>query len=151
MRIDATAKNAENVKNMEIRRFQTHPTLLSTTLEVSQQTLRQWIRELRDWPRKRLYFFLNSQISRISLLEERQVRPDLKRIEPKARRVYRRYMDELDSVDVKDLAIHRRVSRLNYARRCAEASVVLAHIRKGIPLAPGMEIGYVVKDAKSGM
>jgi hypothetical protein len=30
-------------------------------------------------------------------------------------------MDELDAVDVKELAIHRRVSRLNYSRRCAEA------------------------------
>jgi len=46
---------------------------------------------------------------------------DLRRIEPKAREVYKSYMDELDAVDVKELAIHRRVSRLNYSRRCAEA------------------------------
>ena len=38
---------------------------------------------------------------------------DLRRIEPKARQVYRRYMDELDGADVKELAIHRWVSRLN--------------------------------------
>jgi DNA polymerase I len=30
---------------------------------------------------------------------------DLRRIEPKAQQVYRRYMDELDGVDVKELAI----------------------------------------------
>ncbi|MGD0952705.1 MAG: hypothetical protein ABR985_09995 [Methanotrichaceae archaeon] len=45
-------------------------------------------------------------------------------MEPKARQVYRRYMDELDDVDVKRLAIHKRVSKLNYSRRCAEASAV---------------------------
>ena len=59
-------------------------------------------------------------------------------------------MDELDVVDVKELAIHRRVSRLNYSRRCAEASAVQAHMKQGIPLAPGMEIGYVIRDARSG-
>ena len=57
-------------------------------------------------------------------------------------------MDELESVDVKELAIHKRVSKLNYSRRCAEASAVQAYIKQGIPLAPGMEIGYVVKNAK---
>ena len=73
---------------------------------------------------------------------------DLRRIEPKARKVYRRYLDELDSVDVGVLAIHKRVNRLNYSRRCAEASAVQAYVEQGIPLAPGMEISYVVKDAK---
>ena len=57
-------------------------------------------------------------------------------------------MDELDDADVKELAIHRRVSRLNYSHRCAEASAVQAHLKQGIPLAPGMEIGYVIGDAR---
>ena len=70
---------------------------------------------------------------------------DLRGIESKAREVYRRYMDDLDDADVKELAIHRRVSRLNYSRRCAEASAVQAHMKQGIPLAPGMEIGYVIR------
>ena len=73
---------------------------------------------------------------------------DLKRIEPKAREVCRRYLDELDGADVKELAIHRKVSRLNYSRRCAEASAVQAHMKQGLPLAPGMEIGYVIRDAR---
>ena len=79
--------------------------------------------------------------------EERSLE-ELKRIKPRAREVYRRYLDELSGADVRELAIHRRVSRLNYSRRCAEASAVLGHMKQGIPLAPGMEIGYVVKDAK---
>jgi len=60
--------------------------------------------------------------------------------------VYRRYMDKLEGADVKELAIHHRVSRLNYSRRCAEASAVQAHMKQGIPLAPG--IGYVIRDAR---
>jgi dTDP-4-amino-4,6-dideoxygalactose transaminase len=40
---------------------------------------------------------------------------DLKRTEPKARQVYRRYLDELDDADAKELAIHRRVNRQNYS------------------------------------
>jgi DNA polymerase elongation subunit (family B) len=70
-----------------------------------------------------------------------------RRIEPKALEVYRRYGDGLADVDVRELAIHRRVSRLSYSRRCAEASAVKAHLKCGVSLAPGMEIGYVVKDA----
>lgn len=58
------------------------------------------------------------------------------------------YMDELLEADIREMAIHRRVSRLSYSRRCAEASAVQAHLKQGIPLAPGMEIGYMVKYAK---
>ena len=50
--------------------------------------------------------------------------------------------------NVKELAIHRRVSKLNYSRRCAEASAVQAHMKQGLPLAPGMEIGFVIRDAR---
>ena len=82
------------------------------------------------------------------VLAEAKSLEDLRRIEPKARGVYRRYLDELDGANVKELAIHRRVSRLNYSRRCAEASAVQAHMKQGIPLAPGMEIGYVIRDAR---
>ena len=57
-------------------------------------------------------------------------------------------MDDLGNADVRELAIHRRVSRLKYSRRCAEASAVQAYLKQGLPLAPGMEIGYVVKDAR---
>ena len=66
---------------------------------------------------------------------------------PKAQYVYRRFLDGPDGADVKELAIHRRVSRLNYSRRCAEASAVQAHIKQGLPLAPGMKIGFVIREA----
>jgi DNA polymerase elongation subunit (family B) len=47
------------------------------------------------------------------------------------------------------MAIHRRIGRLNYSRRCAEAAAVKAHLRQGIALAPGMEISYVIRDSAS--
>jgi DNA polymerase, archaea type len=62
---------------------------------------------------------------------------DLKRIEAKAQEVYRRYLDELGGADVRDMSIHCRVSRLNYSRRCAEASAVQAHMKQGLPLLLG--------------
>lgn len=68
-------------------------------------------------------------------------------LQPKALEVRRRYVDGLENVDVGELAIHRRVSRLSYSRRCAEASAVRAYSRMGVSLAPGMEIGYIVTDA----
>jgi DNA polymerase I len=80
-------------------------------------------------------------------LAEARSRDELHRIEPKAQGIYWRYRDGLIDVDIRDLAIHRRVSRLSYSRRCAEASAVKAHLERGMSLAPGMEIGYVVRDA----
>lgn len=73
---------------------------------------------------------------------------ELRWVEPRARGIYKKYRDGLENADARDLAIHRRVSRLSYSRRCAEASAVQAHLKKGISLAPGMKIGYVVRDAK---
>ena len=54
------------------------------------------------------------------VLAEARSLEDLRKIEPKAQHVYRRFLDGLDGADVRELAIHRRVSRLNYSRRCAE-------------------------------
>ena len=71
------------------------------------------------------------------VLAEAKSQEDLRQLEPKARQVYRRYMDELDAVDVKELAIHRRVGKLNYSRRCAEASAVQAHLNQGLPWPQG--------------
>ncbi|MGD0953580.1 MAG: hypothetical protein ABR985_14520 [Methanotrichaceae archaeon] len=42
------------------------------------------------------------------VLAETRSLEDLKRIEPKAREIYRRYLEELDDADVKEMAIHRK-------------------------------------------
>lgn len=81
------------------------------------------------------------------VLGEAKSRDEIRRIEPKAQELHRRYMKGLEQADVREMAIHRRVSTLRYSRRCAEASAVQAHMKQGISLAPGMEIGYVVRNA----
>lgn len=81
------------------------------------------------------------------ILAEAKSMEELHLIEPKAQEVRRRYFEGLENVDVGELAIRRRVSRLSYSHRCAEASAVQAYRRRGIALAPGMEISYVIKDA----
>jgi DNA polymerase, archaea type len=72
---------------------------------------------------------------------------ELQMIAPLAKEVHEKHICELEGADVKELAIHRRVSRMNYSRRCAEASAVKAYQKCGLPLATGMEIGYVVTNA----
>jgi DNA polymerase elongation subunit (family B) len=68
--------------------------------------------------------------------------------EPEVRGIRDRYLAGLAGADPGGLVIRRRVSRLRYAHRCLEASAVEAYRRKGIAIAPGMEIGYVVRDAR---
>jgi DNA polymerase, archaea type len=80
-------------------------------------------------------------------LAKARSKDELRMIEPMAREVRERYMQELEGADVKDLAIHRRVSRMDYSRRCTEASAVKAYQKRGLPSSPGMKIGYVVRDA----
>jgi hypothetical protein len=67
-----------------------------------------------------------------------------------SRQVYYRYLDELVDADVGERAICWKGINLNYSRRCAETSAVQAHMEQGIPLATGMEISYVIKDATRG-
>ena len=81
------------------------------------------------------------------VLAEARSKEELLRIQPRAQEIYNRYIAKREEVDVRELAIHRQVSKLNYPRRCAEASAVQAHMKCGIQLAPGMEIGYVVENA----
>jgi DNA polymerase I len=81
------------------------------------------------------------------VLAKARSKDEFRMIEPMAKEVREKYMQELADADVKELAIHRRVSRMNYSRRCAEASAVKAYQKSGLSLAPGMEIGYVVRDA----
>jgi len=63
--------------------------------------------------------------------------------------IFRETVRCLPSSDPKALVIHRRISRLTYAHRCLEGAAVRAYRERGIEIAPGMKIGYVVRDARS--
>jgi DNA polymerase, archaea type len=82
------------------------------------------------------------------VLAEARSLEELQKLQPKAQKIYLKYLEGLDDAEIRELAICRRVSRLNYSRRCAEASAVKAHAAQGIALSPGMHIVYAVKDAK---
>jgi len=62
--------------------------------------------------------------------------------------IYRRHHDGIGNADVQKFTVSRRISRLTYAHRCLEASAVQAYRNRGIGVAPGMKIAYVVRDAK---
>lgn len=74
---------------------------------------------------------------------------ELRTFGERAREIKNRYTTGLGQADPKDLAIHRRVSRVNYSRRCAEGSAVKDLRAQRIAISPGEEISYVVRDAKT--
>ena len=81
------------------------------------------------------------------VLSKAKSRRELREVEGLAQEVRKKYLQGINCADIRDLAIRRRLSRTHYSRRCAEASAVKAYQKRGISLAPGMEIGYVVRDA----
>jgi DNA polymerase I len=64
------------------------------------------------------------------------------------RTIFQKTARGLPASDPKALVIHRRISRLTYAHRCLEGSAVQAYRDRGIAIAPGMKIGYIVRDAR---
>jgi DNA polymerase I len=64
------------------------------------------------------------------------------------RTIFKKAAKDLAGSDPKALVIHRRISRLTYAHRCLEGSAVQAYRDRGITIAPGMKIGYIVRDAQ---
>jgi DNA polymerase elongation subunit (family B) len=64
------------------------------------------------------------------------------------RTIFQETVRRLPAADLKSLVIHRRISRLTYAHRCLEGAAVQAYRDRGIEIAPGMKIGYIVRDAR---
>ncbi|MDD1696154.1 MAG: DNA polymerase I, partial [Methanoregula sp.] len=65
------------------------------------------------------------------------------------RHIFQKTVRSLPNADPQALVIHRRISRLTYAHRCLEGAAVQAYRDRGIAIAPGMKIGYVVRDARN--
>ncbi len=85
----------------------------------------------------------------LATLQAAADRKDLVALSDRVRQQYREAVAALPGADPKDLAISRRISRLRYSHRCPEASAVAACAATGIDLFPGMEVSYVVTDARS--
>ncbi len=65
------------------------------------------------------------------------------------RALYREAWDALPSADPSGMAVSRRIGTLDYRRACAEASAVEACRAEGVDLFPGMEVRFVVTDART--
>jgi DNA polymerase I len=76
---------------------------------------------------------------------------ELQEIAPQVEDIYRRYCDGLATAPVENLAINRRISTVDYTRKCPERGAVASYRRAGVPVAPGMTIRYVVRDARAGL
>jgi len=63
--------------------------------------------------------------------------------------LYREARDALPSADPSSMAVSRRIGTLDYRRACAEASAVEACRAEGVDLSPGMEVRFVVTDART--
>ena len=81
------------------------------------------------------------------LLAGARGKEELLRLEPAARQIREEFMAGLPDAPPGQMAIHCRVGRLNYSRRCVQASALRAYEGLGLNLSPGMEMGYVVTDA----
>jgi len=73
---------------------------------------------------------------------------ELDSVKEAVRMIYLDYVARLPSAPVRELAISRRISRLNYVHRCIEGAAVQAYRKRGASVAPGMKIQYVVTDAR---
>jgi len=72
----------------------------------------------------------------------------LKDKDEETRNIFLETVRRLPAADPKTLVINRRISRLTYAHRCLEGAAVQAYRDRGIEIAPGMKIGYIVRDAR---
>jgi DNA polymerase I len=72
---------------------------------------------------------------------------ELRRIKPQAQEIMDRYHRGLQGADPSEMVIHRRISKLNYEKRCVQASAIDAYRRRGVKVSPGMTVGFVVRDA----
>lgn len=92
-------------------------------------------------------YVVRMQLDMIAEMARAKRAGELVEMEEVLRGTHERYARRLTSADARELVITRKISRLDYGRGCLEASAVDAYRRFGVSLAPGMIIGYVVRDA----
>jgi DNA polymerase I len=99
----------------------------------------------RDTPEyvKRMQLEMFDDLSRANCTEE------LHQVAPDARAVFERYVLKLEDADPRGFIMRRRIGRTRYEKRSLEASAVEAVRELGISHDPGVEVGYVVRDAST--
>ena len=85
----------------------------------------------------------------LDLLAQAQTLPEVAALAGPLRSLYREAREALPSADPSGMAVCRRISTLRYRHACPEASAVEACRAEGIDLSPGMEVRFVVTDART--
>ncbi|HNL86758.1 MAG TPA: DNA polymerase I, partial [Methanoregulaceae archaeon] len=89
------------------------------------------------------------QEAMLSVMKGAGSRAELASCREEVQGLYREAQSGLAAAAPSSLAIRRQVSQLTYSRSCPEASAIAACRAAGIRVEPGMEIGYVVTDART--
>jgi len=92
-------------------------------------------------------YIRKAQEALLALLCRARTPGDLRAQEEPAQVLYRELVQGLAHARPQDLAITRQISRLTYEKNCLEAAAVRMYRDRGIAVAAGMEVGYVVRDA----
>ncbi|MCU0633107.1 MAG: type B DNA-directed DNA polymerase [Methanolinea sp.] len=91
----------------------------------------------------------NVQQEMLALLGQARTLPEIASFREPLRERYRQIRETLPLVRPAEMAISRQISTLRYRHACPEASAVQACAAEGIALSPGMEVSYVVTDART--
>ena len=94
-------------------------------------------------------FIRTMQKEMLTAMSRAQTCDGLRQIREDVKELYVSAVQRLPDADARDLVINRRISRLTYAHRCLEGAALQAHLRGCAGVAPGMKIGYVVRDART--
>lgn len=94
-------------------------------------------------------FIRDVQSRMLALLQQARTPEEIAALREPLWEGYRRAVDALPSACPAAMAVRRRISTLCYRHACPEASAVKACTAEGIALSPGMEVSYVVTDART--
>ncbi|MCQ8893094.1 MAG: type B DNA-directed DNA polymerase [Methanolinea sp.] len=94
-------------------------------------------------------FVRNAQEEMLGVLAEARTIPEVAALRDPLTAIYRRVAGELPGARPCEMAISRRISTVRYRHSCAEASAVEACRGEGIGIVPGMEVRFVVTDART--
>jgi len=94
-------------------------------------------------------YIRNVQQEMLVILQQACTLPGITTLREPLRERYRQAGEGLPYARPAEMAVSRRISTLRYRHACPEASAVEACRAEGIDLSPGMEIRYVVTDART--
>jgi DNA polymerase I len=94
-------------------------------------------------------FIRRMQGEMLALMAGARDRAGLDALREPVKQLYRDAVQRLPDAGIPEMVINRRISRVTYTHHCLEGAAVQVYQQAGIPVAPGMKISYVVRDART--